>query len=255
MRFGLGIRALRRRRRWTQAEARRGRPHVSRSVIARDRARSCPTEWRCVRSSESRRPWARRSRSSSSGRARVSIVSWTRAMRTSSSAWSDCWSADGWRQRPRSLFNIAGERGSIDVLAFHRATGALLVIEVKSVVPDLQATLHGLDRKSRVAPDVAEARGSDRYRFRRVLVLPNDRTSGADRDAQVDLRRRLPGANTSIRRWCWRPIGVVAGSCSCQMAARRSRRHRVRSATSIRRRATQGSHDEARPKGSDRQLR
>jgi Holliday junction resolvase-like predicted endonuclease len=44
-------------------------------------------------------------------------------------------------------FNIRGEWGSIDVLAFHPATGVILVVEVKSVVPDLQATIFTLDRK------------------------------------------------------------------------------------------------------------
>jgi transcriptional regulator with XRE-family HTH domain len=59
----------------------------------------------------------------------------------------------GWDVAVEISFSIWGERGSIDVLAWHKATGSLLVIEVKSVVPDSQATLHGLDRKARLARD------------------------------------------------------------------------------------------------------
>ena len=67
--------------------------------------------------------------------------------------------ASGWEVAVEVSFSIWGERGSIDVLAFHRLTGILLVIEVKSVVPDSQATLHGLDRKARLAPQIAAERG------------------------------------------------------------------------------------------------
>lgn len=60
-----------------------------------------------------------------------------------------------WSVKVEVSFNIRGERGSIDVLAFHPGTGVVLVVEVKSVVPDVQATLHVLDRKSRLALEIA----------------------------------------------------------------------------------------------------
>jgi hypothetical protein len=50
----------------------------------------------------------------------------------------------GWIAEVEVSFSIWGERGSIDILAFHPRFGALLVVEVKSVVADSQATLHGL---------------------------------------------------------------------------------------------------------------
>jgi hypothetical protein len=61
----------------------------------------------------------------------------------------------GWENATEVTFAIAGERGSIDVLAFHRETGTLLVIEVKTVIPDLQATQSALDRKTRLAARIA----------------------------------------------------------------------------------------------------
>src|SRR3954471_5898038 len=55
--------------------------------------------------------------------------------------------ADGWEAVAEVSFAIYGERGSIDVFARHLATGRLLVVEVKTVVPDIQAMLIALDRK------------------------------------------------------------------------------------------------------------
>src|SRR5580765_8972595 len=48
--------------------------------------------------------------------------------------------AEGWVAATEVSFNEYGERGSIDVLGFHPATRCLLVVEVKSVIPDVQAT-------------------------------------------------------------------------------------------------------------------
>ena len=66
----------------------------------------------------------------------------------------------GWEVAPEATFSVYGERGSIDLLAFHPGTGSLLVIEVKSTIPDVQATLAGIDRKARLAASVARERAA-----------------------------------------------------------------------------------------------
>jgi len=63
----------------------------------------------------------------------------------------------GWDPIVEASFAIRGERGSIDVFARHRSTNTILVVEVKSVVPDAQAMLHALDRKTRLAAEIARA--------------------------------------------------------------------------------------------------
>ena len=83
----------------------------------------------------------------------------------------------GWEIATEVSFNHFGERGSIDVLAFHPTTRALLVVEVKSVVPDVQATLVTLDRKERLAPHIARGRGWDAVAVGRLLVIRDDRTA------------------------------------------------------------------------------
>lgn len=67
--------------------------------------------------------------------------------------------SSGWIAAPEVTFQLAGERGSIDILALHQATRTLLVIEIKSVVPDIQRVLSSLDRKARLGPAIARERG------------------------------------------------------------------------------------------------
>src|SRR5215210_3669067 len=98
-------------------------------------------------------------------------------------------------------FNIRAERGSIDVLAFHPTTGVVLVVEVKSVVPDLQATLFTLDRKTRLAPEIARARGWNGRAVGRLLVIREARTSRrrVATHAQM-LEAAFPARNVEVRR-------------------------------------------------------
>src|SRR4029077_2392524 len=85
--------------------------------------------------------------------------------------------ADGWVAKTEVSCSEYGERGSIDILAFHPASGALVVIEVKSVVPDLQGMLSNLDRKTRHAADIARSFGWAVRSVSRLLVLPDQRTT------------------------------------------------------------------------------
>ena len=83
----------------------------------------------------------------------------------------------GWEVAVETTFNIRGERGSIDVLGFHPPTGTVVVIEVKSVVPDVQATLVVLDRKTRLAREIARQLGWTARTVARVLVVGDGRTT------------------------------------------------------------------------------
>ena len=105
------------------------------------------------------------------------------------------------------------ERGSYDVLAFHPASGTVLVVEVKTDFPSAEATLRKLDEKVRLAPTVARERFGWRARTTaRLLVMPDERT----------LRRRverhsalLDGAfaarSVAVRRWIDKPSGTISG--------------------------------------------
>jgi transcriptional regulator with XRE-family HTH domain len=65
----------------------------------------------------------------------------------------------GWRFAPEVSFSIFGERGVIDLLAWHEATSAVLVIELKTELVDLNELVGTLDRKARLAPIIVRERG------------------------------------------------------------------------------------------------
>lgn len=73
--------------------------------------------------------------------------------------WKRRLAAWGWIVRAEVSFNRYGDRGRIDLLAFHPALGLLLVIEIKTVLWDVQALVGALDVKVRVAPDLAREIG------------------------------------------------------------------------------------------------
>lgn len=120
--------------------------------------------------------------------------------------------ATGWEVAVEVSFSIWGERGSIDILAFHRLTRIVLVVEVKSVVPDRQATLHGLDRKSRLAAQVAAERGWDCRGVAGLLVIGDSATSRR-RVARLAATygATFPFRGREIRRWLREPSLPFSG--------------------------------------------
>jgi hypothetical protein len=121
--------------------------------------------------------------------------------------------ADGWSVATEVSFNEFGERGSIDVLASHPSSGVLLVVEVKSVVPDLGGMLMTLDRKVRLARRIAQ----DQLEWQatsvsRLLVLPEDRTARRRvADHAATFETALPARNVAVRRWLRSPGASIAG--------------------------------------------
>jgi len=102
-------------------------------------------------------------------------------------------------------------------------------VEVKSVVPDVQATLAGIDRKGRLARQVAHERGWPAGPVSRILVLPNDRTARRRVDAfAATFGRAFPARSVAIRHWLRDPIDPIAGILFVSGADQAGARHRVR---------------------------
>jgi hypothetical protein len=119
---------------------------------------------------------------------------------------------DGWLADVEVSFSIQGERGSIDVLGYHEASGIVLVTEVKSVVPDSQATLYGLDRKARLAPDIARARGWRCRGVARLLVVGDSTTSRRRVGAlSATYRTAFPVVGRDVSTWLRQPDRAIAG--------------------------------------------
>jgi transcriptional regulator with XRE-family HTH domain len=118
----------------------------------------------------------------------------------------------GWEVAVEVTFAVLGERGSIDVLGRHASTNTLLVIEVKTVMPDAQAMLATLDRKTRLAPRVAGERGWPVQTVARLIVFEGTPTA-RQRVGRLEatLRAVLPARGATVRAWLRAPAGPLAG--------------------------------------------
>jgi transcriptional regulator with XRE-family HTH domain len=65
----------------------------------------------------------------------------------------------GWLVRPEVSFAIFGERGVVDILAFHAHRNAVLVIELKTDIADVNELVGTVDRKRRLAAEIASGEG------------------------------------------------------------------------------------------------
>jgi hypothetical protein len=91
--------------------------------------------------------------------------------------------------------------------------GALLVIEVKSRVFDVQDTIAGLNRKTRIVPGlVARERGRRIASIGRLLVLGEASANRAAvaRHPEV-FAAALPSRGAVVRGWLREPQGPLAG--------------------------------------------
>jgi transcriptional regulator with XRE-family HTH domain len=108
----------------------------------------------------------------------------------------------GWVVVPEHTFNIRGERGSIDVLAWLPASRAALVIEVKSVLVDLQDLLSTLDRKKRLALSIARQAGWSPLFIGTLLVMPGEtQARNAIEKYRPVFNATYPARGRDVQRW------------------------------------------------------
>ena len=138
----------------------------------------------------------------------------------------------GWEAVPEVSFAIGAERGSIDILAWHEETATLLVVEVKSVVPDVQGTLHVFDRKMRLADRIGRERGWRPGRIAALLVVGESRTARRRIEAHAStFDARFPDRAAAVHRFIANPasaglrglwfLSVRTGAGSRQRVVRR----------------------------------
>jgi transcriptional regulator with XRE-family HTH domain len=112
----------------------------------------------------------------------------------------------GWEVVLEATFSIFGERGSVDVLGWHAATRSVLIVEVKSIVPDVQAMLAAIDRKGRLAPAIARDRGWQAGAISTLLVIGGSRTSRRRVEAHaITFEQTFPDRAVAARRWLAAP--------------------------------------------------
>ena len=136
----------------------------------------------------------------------------------------------GWEVRTEVSFWIRGERGSVDVLAWHAVSGTVLVVEVKSVVPDVQAMLFTLDRKARLGIEIAASVGWNARVVSRLLVIGESRTARRRVEQhRATFRASFPDRFVRVRRFLVAPDAQpLRGLLFLPAAARSGIRQRQR---------------------------
>jgi transcriptional regulator with XRE-family HTH domain len=111
-------------------------------------------------------------------------------------------SVDGWVFEPEVSFSIYGERGIIDILAWHPARRVLLVIELKTEIVDVSGLLGSMDQRRRLAWRIARDRGWDPNVVGMWVVVADSRTNRRALAAHVGvLRAKFPMDGRGMRRW------------------------------------------------------
>lgn len=229
VRFGRGIRALRLRRRWRQEDL-AAESGVSRSVVARievGQSVAIPIgKIEMVASAVGARTDLRLNWN---GEALDRLLDAAHAGLVEAAAAK--LRALGWDVAAEVTFWIRGERGSVDLLGWHPAMRIVLVIEVKSVVPDIQAMLASLDRKARLAIEIGRGRGWSPIAAGRLLVIGESRTSRRRIELHATtFAAEFPHRGATLRGWLRTPnvAEPVRGLWFLSSAHAMSTRHRVR---------------------------
>jgi hypothetical protein len=116
----------------------------------------------------------------------------------------------GWDARAEVSFNHRGERGFIDVLAWHGPTRTLLMIEVKTEIVDVGEMLGTLDRKRRLAPVIAGSLGWDPVVVAVALIVEARQVNRRRiADHRATIRTLLPHEGRGFRAYLRHPSGAL----------------------------------------------
>ncbi len=118
---------------------------------------------------------------------------------------------DGWIWLPEVTFSQYGERGVIDILAWHPETRSLLIIELKTELVDPQGLVAVMHRRARLGSVIAHEQGWDPATINSWVVV---RKSRAERRRlylhERILRRAFPHDGRKMRGWLRAPHGTVS---------------------------------------------
>lgn len=116
-----------------------------------------------------------------------------------------------WLMASEVSFAIWGERGIIDLLLWHPGRRALLIIEFKTELVDVGGMLGTMDRRRRLASEIAEQRGWLPKTVSAWIIVAESRTNQRRIAAQrTVLRNAYPADGRQMRRWLRDPVGPIA---------------------------------------------
>jgi transcriptional regulator with XRE-family HTH domain len=125
------------------------------------------------------------------------------------------WFADelpAWVVAPEVSYAIYGERGVIDIVAWHPGRRAILVIELKTDIVDVNQLIGKVGEKARLIRHVVKDRGWDPLTVSTWVIVAGGRTNRARIAAHnAVLRAAFPADGRVMRRWLADPVDSVAG--------------------------------------------
>ena len=117
----------------------------------------------------------------------------------------------GWVVRPEVSFSIYGERGVIDILAWHPVRRALIVIELKTDIVDVNELIGRMNQRRRLASRIAAEREWDPLTVSAWVIVAEGRTNRARLAAhRILLRNAFPTDGRALRSWLRRPDRQLA---------------------------------------------
>lgn len=122
---------------------------------------------------------------------------------------ADRLASTGWEARIEATFSEFGERGSIDILGLKRPVA--LVVEIKTEVTSVEATLRRLDAKRRLAGKIVSDREGWRPTTVGTLLVVLDGSTSRRRIGRhrASFDAALPGRGPAVRRWLRDPVGPM----------------------------------------------
>lgn len=118
----------------------------------------------------------------------------------------------GWTTHLEVSFNHYGDRGRCDILAWHASTRTLLIVEVKSRLGNLQETLGSLNVKRRLGRLLAEQVGcADPSAVVVALVVADHRTGRRVVERHPSMFEAFGLRGRAATAWIAAPSGAPAG--------------------------------------------
>jgi transcriptional regulator with XRE-family HTH domain len=117
----------------------------------------------------------------------------------------------GWIAKVEVSYSRYGERGRIDLLAWHEPSTSLLVVEIKTELVDVQDLLGTLDAKARLSAGAARGLGWNSGPVVPAIVFAESRTT-RDRLARLGtLFDRYAVRGRDAMAWLRHPVGSPSG--------------------------------------------
>jgi transcriptional regulator with XRE-family HTH domain len=116
----------------------------------------------------------------------------------------------GWIWLPEVTFSHFGERGVIDILAWHAESRSLLIIELKTELVDPQELVGSMHRRQRLGPVIASQNGWRPATVSTWVIVRDGSTERRRaRNHASLLRAAFPTDGRTMRAWLRQPQGTI----------------------------------------------